>query len=154
MKLKQVLTEGPISYRGAGGQRFGAWEEPNDEPENVASSETATFAYNTSDNTEIQAKVHYAIDAGAGGKDVLVDFDVVSIVLGGGKEVDFDTAANVLGDQIGDKLNFAEQFTEYLHDQGKSVGISPDLQKSLGGAVAPAQASAPAAAPAMAPTAA
>ena len=164
MKLKHVLNEGPISYRGAGGERYAAWEEPDDEgPEYEAPSvegETV-MPYCTADGTEIKAKVKYSGSRDERDDQVHIDeIDIVAIVLPSGKEVDPDTAMNILGqDQFdpndqGSKEALIDWLSDHLEGEmgGAKVWKSDKYDQRFKTPAAPAQASAPAAAPTKGPT--
>ena len=167
MKLKHVLNEGPISYRGAGGERYAAWEEPDDEgPEYEPEHDEGetVMPYCTSDGTDIKVRVKYelSIDRQEEVTDV-TKVELLAVVLPSGKEVDPATASNILGaDQFGDEDEdtLAEWLCDHLEaEEGGKFQISDAIrtaarhklaQSSAARNAAPA--SAPAAAPATEPT--
>lgn len=162
MKLKHVLNEGPISYRGAGGERYAAWEEPNDEPEYEPEHKEGetVMPYCTADGTDIKVRVQYEAEFDhQDGKGQITSVKLLAVVLPSGKEVDPATASNILGaDQFGDEGEdtLAEWLCDHLRDEeGEEYTIGDAIKHGQRTQqVAPAQASAPAAAPERDPTAA
>jgi hypothetical protein len=154
MKLKHVLNEGPISYRGAGGERYAAWEEPNDEPEPGYHEDTVVMPFATADSTEIKVKVRYNVSGRVGEQLDLDDVELLAVVLPSGKEVDPETASNILGKDQLDPSDpqtqeaLAEWLCDYLKDEeGWDVSMGHNLrQHHKVNQAAPAKARAPAAA--------
>lgn len=117
MKLKS-LFEGPSTYMGAGGQRLGAWEEPDDEPDGPPDvSKEIVIPYSLADNTPVRLKVkvtyqQYDTDI------QLHTADPIAILLPSGKEMDVETAKQHLGDD--NQFDAPEVFdwtAEYLETQ-------------------------------------
>jgi len=97
MKIKQ-LFEGPSTYSGPGGQRLGAWEEPDDQsdgPQDV--KKELVIPYSLADNTPVKLKV--AVTYQQYDTDIqLHTAEPIALILPNGKEVDIETAKQQLGD--------------------------------------------------------
>ena len=161
MKLKQVLTEGPISYR-QGGERYAAWEEPNDDSQDPApaTKQVATIPMTLSDGTKLTAKVdlEFSQEQDAYGK-VYVQVHhaaVQSITLPTGQEIEPEVAAQQLGADELDPEGIQYDVEDYLGNALKAgrVEFDRDAVVAIGGGAAPAQAATPAPAAVATPTAA
>lgn len=122
MKLK-ALFEGPSTYMGAGGQRYGAWEEPDDQsdgPDEV--KKELVIPYSLADNTPVKLKV--AVTYQQYGTDIqLHTVEPVALILPSGKEVDIEVARQQFGDD--DQFAAPEVFdwtAEYMQtEMGQKV---------------------------------
>ena len=153
MKLNQVLTEGPITYR-QGGERFGAWEEPDDEgdeSQTPGQTEEATIPMTLSDGTKLSAKVslEYSQEQDAhGGTYVQVHHvEVQSITLPTGQEIEPQVAKQQLGDEELDQEAIQFDVEAYLSTAMKGARVEFDANAVMdigGGEVSAAAPSVPA----------
>lgn len=129
MKLTK-LFEGPSTYM-SGGQRYGAWEEPGDQPESDDTTQVMTIPYTTAGGSEVQLKV--SVSYYDDGRQVEVtNVSPQAVVLPSGKEVDMEVAAQQLSsdgfDQDFGQQDVSDTVEEYLYSTLKKSIHMPAIQ--------------------------
>lgn len=164
MKLNK-LFEAPTTYM-QGGQRYGAWEQPDDEPDyDVKEHRTvAMVPFQLSDDTKVTLKVEYtysedfdqsdyAQEYGNGEKDkiIVTQFEAVALVLPSGAEVEREVAARQLGEEDAEIFTMTYEVGDALQQflqSGSKVKVEIDQAAYKASPTAQAK---PAAAPQAAP---